>query len=72
MAGAPLTPPCPRCPRWFHEECGGHFQYRGIGEHQEGKGLSPSGLIPQGKLAREPHLFELELSARGVRSSLRL
>jgi len=71
--GAPLTPPCPRCPRWFDEERRvGVYYYGESGEHQEGKGLSPSGLILRGKLFREPHLVEVEVSARRVRSSLRL
>jgi len=48
------------------------FSTEESGEHQEGKGLSPSGLILRGKLAREPHLVEVEVSASGVRSSLRL
>ena len=68
---APLTFPCPQCPRWFDEERRvGVYYYGESGEHREGKGLGPSGLILRGKLVREPHLVEVELWARGVRSSL--
>ena len=60
-------------PLWFDEgRRVGIYYYGESGEHLGGKGLGPSGLILRGKLFREPQLVEVELWARGVRSSLRL